>query len=629
MCGIGGIVGRFTGVERGERLAPAMADRLAHRGPDGSGTVRPGDTSLLIHRRLAVIDLPGGAQPMVSAARTLWIAANGEIYNHRQLRTELERQGAVFATQSDTEVILHLYEREGAESFRKLIGMFAFALWDEPAQKLLLVRDAFGMKPLCYAVLPGRLAFASEAKALLAHPDVPRDVDAQAVHDSLNLRFVPSPLTLWRAIRRLEPGQMLEYRVDDEPRLTPWLVPPAATPGVALDTALAAAVERHLVSDVPVGVLLSGGLDSNALLATAARQGRALPAFTLGFGDKTDEVEAARESATHFGAPFASVMIDPAAAARDYEAALWHMEEPRVNILQGYALARFVAPRVKVALSGMGGDELTGGYHTHRWFSLLYAGGARPVVPGAGTLRAGLRAVNAALGPRTDLAGRGLDLLLSAGDPARAWATLRNAWDHQPSRRAEIYGSREPTGLLPVSRHFAPLFRDQPPLAAVFAVEQRFKLADDFLAAEDRMSMAHGLEVRAPFLDPALVGWARALPESRHVALGRGKVAYRAELLRSGLLPGFIARRAKWGFSIDPVRQYERTLKPLVESVLTRDALERIAPVSPDYARQLLALPAGRTLRWHRFFLWMLAGFVLWHRLFIEGDGERPGAVTA
>lgn len=613
-----------------------MLRRLAHRGPDGEGLEVREAGAVLAHTRLAVIDPPGGSQPMANDDGTVWIVYNGEVYNFRELRDALAARGARFRTRSDTEVVLRLYEMEGLRGLARLSGMYAFAIWDEPRRRLLLARDPWGMKPLHYFYDGERIVFASEIKAVLADPAVPRARDLAAFHDFLNLRFVPAPATLLKDVRRVRAGHLLLWergsvREERFTSLPAWRAEEVPRSSSACEELirrrLAEAVERHLVSDVPLGAYLSGGLDSTSVVALALRAGASpLPTFTLGFGDASDETDDARAAAAELGTVHHEETLDAGAIFSDYARAVWHVEEPQVNILQSFRVAALARRSVKVVLSGLGGDELFGGYHTHRWMAYLRcaAGIAAAARGGLARARQMLAAWQRPFGPRLDLPRRGLQLLLAAGEPAAAWAILRNCFDEDPAMLRAVYGPR-PADLPPVLRHVAPIFADRDPLEATFDAEIALKLEGDFLAGEDRTSMAHGLEVRMPFLDLAFAKTARSLPLASHVALGRGKALYRRAV--RPLLPRAVRDKKKWGFSFDPIAQWDRAIAPYVRSRLDADGLERIAPVDPAYVRRLLDLPAGRTLRWHRFFLWMLAGYVDWHRFFIEG-GAAPEATS-
>lgn len=624
MCGIAGIISSSPLEADDRRAGQKMIQALRHRGPDGEGTTERSTNSahlLLLHTRLAIIDLVTGQQPMSNEDATLWISFNGEIFNYRELRLFLEKKGHRFRTHSDTETILHLYEEEGIKGFLRLRGMFAFALWDEKQETLLLLRDTFGIKPLHYAVLSHRLLFASEAKALLLHPAVPREIDRQAFHDLLNLRFVPSPQTLWKHIRRVQPGELLLWKHGRLTRRECLTLPPFRPTHYSFSEAaqefqslFQKAVERHLVADVPVGVYLSGGTDSTAIALFSSSTPRPPEmAFTLGFGDERDEVEDARTIADRLGLRFLSTTLPPNSLS-EYPDALRHVEEPQVNILQSFQIAAVASAHVKVVLSGLGGDELFGGYHSHRWMHYLsrFTPLSKHFEGTLARLRRLLSRSQSPFSPRGDLARRGCQLLLAAGRPEEAWGILRNVWDEDPAFRRLVY--YEPDRFAPALRHLHQTFADRPPLEAAFDADFRFKLSDDYLAGEDRTSMAHGLEVRPPFLDLDLVAFVRTLPVEWHVSRGLGKSFLRRSLSR--ILPDATLRKPKWGFTFAVDLQWERSIRPYVQSRLIDEFLPLLEPVRPDYIRKILDLPPSRQYNWHRFFLWMLAGFVDWYRIF-------------
>lgn len=596
MCGLSGF---FSATPLEPAAETVRLDRmraaLAHRGPDGSG-IEIFDRAALVHNRLAIIDLAGGHQPLYGAAGTC-IVFNGEIYNYRELRARLPDYP--FRTRSDTEVIVALYEREGLTGFRHLRGMYAFALWD--GRRGVLVRDPAGIKPLFYAVQGDRLLFASEAKAILAHGGGPARLDPAALHLMLNFRYVAGDASLFAGITQVPPGTVLVWTPERLERLP--LAEPDGAPPDDIDTALAAAVQSHLVADVPLGCYLSGGIDS-ALVARHACYHAQIEGFTLEVGDDPREADHAAETARWLGIPDhrqAFAIADPVALHR---ALAWHLETPKVNALQGAMLAEFTARRVKVALSGLGGDELFYGYNAHR--ILWLAQQARRLLPGASN-----RWLAALLRPLTGNAvwsepRRAAEMLAALPDWARVYGVLRNVWDSMALRRL-IYGERMLDAALPdafawLARHFSA----EPDAATAMArFEFGHKLVNDLLWQEDRVSMRVGLEVRVPFLDRELTRCVRRL--SRRALMPAGRKKYRLKAHARAQLPDFILRRPKSGFQLDITAAAHGVLKPVFDEYLSEERLRHHRLFNPGFVRAVRAEPVRQGLRWHYFLLYLMA----------------------
>jgi asparagine synthase (glutamine-hydrolysing) len=632
MCGFAGMCGPAAN----SQLADKMLQSILHRGPDGSAMHEDAQI-VLAHCRLSVIDLETGDQPMTNEDRSIWVAYNGEIYNFRELRKELEQLGYRFRTTSDTEVLVHGYHAWQDKLLPRLDGMFAFAIWDAPARRLLLARDAIGIKPLHYHFDGATLRFASEIKALLQDPALPRQVDFQSLHWFLNLRFIPSERTLFEGIHRLLPGHALVFQggtienkryVDLTPAPDKNLTEPECLDGIRHH--LREAVRRQIISDVPLGAYLSGGLDSSAIVAMMSELGVGpIRTFSVGFNEPTDELDDARLVAKHFGTEHHELSLQPD-PLREYPRVIWAAEEPKENILQGYLLAEFARRGVKVALSGLGGDELFAGYHLHRYL--------RPADPLHGLVPRGVRrCLNEPLGRlitrmqqktgmlRLDEYRRGLELLLSIGDPSRYYLILRNVWDHHPSAFAQLYGPAwEGRELAGTDTQFARYFQPEIGTATEQALwaEMNTKLVDDFLMNEDRTSMAHGLEVRVPFLDRDLVRFGMSIPIQLRMRRGRMKALFRKAM--APLLPEETLRKKKWGFSFNPYYQFQKDLKRVAERVLTRERVEETGWFNYAFLQAILRHPPHPRLRWHYFMLWLALGLEIWRRMFIDGDVENP-----
>ncbi len=648
MCGIAGFVGGDAEVAG---IIDRMASVIGHRGPDDEGALA-GPGFALGHRRLAIIDLAGGHQPMVNADRTLAIVFNGEIYNYRQLMAELKQRGHRFSTNSDTEVILHLYEEEGPDCPRHLHGMFAFAVVDLRKQVLFLARDRLGKKPLYLWQDGGRLAFASEIKALLAFPGVPREPDLVAIDGYLSMRYVPGPRTMFKGIRKLPPGGWLRWRAGAVETGRYWSLPPIdRTAGGSdrefqetFDRLFSDAVDLRLVSDVPVGAFLSGGLDSSCIVAAMARRvDGPLHTFSVGFDWSGDETTEAAATARLFGCQHHEVICRPEDMGLLPEI-VWHSDQPLGDAIAvpAYLLAREASQHVKVVLSGDGADESLAGYMFHRVIALGHA--IRRAVPPAlldGVVAPAVAALPAGLLGRlfdypAELGEAGKAKLLAylaalrIDDPTanyRLLISMMDAYDkdglYTDGFRAGIAGEAawETPAPSPGEGYLDRL------LAAQFTDW----LPDNILARLDKMTMAHGLEARTPYLDHRLVEFLRAVPD--HLKLGRlggNKVLLRRWAER--MMPRATAWRRKRPFYI-PVENYlgHPVFRGLVEETLSPTQVARRGYFRPAAVAGMVGgLRRGEFLGIKRVVA--LVMLELWHNMFIDGPTpvfERPAARVA
>ena len=605
-----------------------MTDRLAHRGPDASGVEDLGPV-VLGHRRLSVIDVSEtNNQPLFDIAHTVAIAFNGEIYNFREIRAELERSGAHFRTQGDTEVVVEAYKRWGDDCLLRFNGMFAFALWDIRRQRLLLARDRAGEKPLFYAELPGGgLAFASEPRALRAHPQVGREVDPIGLAHYMTLNYTLGRHTLLRGVRRLPPGHCLSLEAGRSPVLRRYWDLAAVfrdkTPFVsAVDAAeqllalMDDAVRIRLVSDVPLGAFLSGGVDSSAIAAAMAR---ALPAsqvhtFSMGFGEPSfDEVDSARAVAAHLGLDHKDEIIG-SNVEKILQALVTAADEPLADtsVIPTYLLAEFSRGYVTVVLSGDGGDECFAGYETNVADRLHHVLGWLP-----GGLARGMSQVADALLPVTfskvslDYKIRHFLKALHLDFP-RAHASWRNIFS--PSERAEVMQSwwREVEGDVEADcfAEFEPHFAE---VASCHFVDQasyvdiKTWLPDDILVKVDRATMAHSLEARAPLLDHRLIEFAASLPPEWKLRGLRKKHLFKESL--RGRLPDWVLDRKKEGFNSPMTKWLAGPLRPLAQDALHSTALEEW--VRPDAIERLWREQDAR-IRDNSLKLFGLICFSLW-----------------
>jgi asparagine synthase (glutamine-hydrolysing) len=597
-----------------------MTASLEHRGPDSDGLMIDGPAGLGV-RRLSIIDLLGGDQPISNEDGTIHVVQNGEIYNYRELRGRLRRAGHRFATESDTEVLVHLYEERGPAFVEELRGMFAIALWDARAQRLLLARDRFGIKPLFYSVGRGRLTFASELKALIRDPRFSREIDPEALQAYLAFNSIPAPLTIFRAARKLPAGAHLICEggtVDVRTYARPRPVreedvrrePEPELAGELLER-LRDSVRAHLVADVPVGVLLSGGVDSAALTALAAEGGAGrISTFSIGFEESSfNELERARQIARRYDTDHHELVVRPD-AARLLPKIVEAFDEPFADssALPTYLVSELASGTVKVALSGEGGDELFGGYYTYV---------ADLLAPRLGPLARVLRPLAEAL-PSSD---RKASFDYRAKRFARA-AHLpplerHHGWKEifSPEMRSELSlrpSSADPVGVL--RRRYAETEGSQE-LARLQDVDLGVYLVDDLLVKTDRASMAHSLEARVPFLDPVVAELALATPTRANVRGFSKKRLLRQAV--SPLLPREIVRGRKQGFSAPVAAWLRGELEPFAREVLAPDEIARQGQLDPAAVNRVLDSHVARREDLSRQ-IWGLLCFTLWYDRFVQ-----------
>ena len=624
MCGICGLVS-LDGSPVDAGPLEAMNETLVHRGPDAAGTLVDGPVAVA-SRRLSIIDIAGGDQPIGNEDGSVQVVQNGEIYNHLELRAVLERQGHVFHTASDTEALVHLYEERGPGFVRELRGMFAIALWDSKRRRLVLARDPFGIKPLYYSVTGGTLAFASELKAL------PRgEVDLDALEAFLAFNSIPAPLSIWKGTYKLPAGYTLVWNGEREPVVERFARPAPASAdelrtedenelAEELRARLRDSVRAHLIADVPVGVLLSGGVDSGALAALAALEsGERVQTFSIGFDEGSfDELAGARKVAERYDTDHHELTVRPDAAELLPKLAV-AFDEPFADssALPTYLVSELAARHVKVALSGEGGDELFGGYYTYVADLLAprigpLAGVARPLVE-----RLPSSSAKASLDYRAKRFVRAAHL--PPLERHHAWKEIFSAEARAALLAPGRQGSTDP---LAVYRERYAETHGAEELARLQDVDLGIYLVDDLLVKTDRASMAHSLEARVPFLDPVVATLALALPTRLKV---RGFSKKR--LLRKAvapLLPHSVVYGRKRGFSIPAAAWLRGPLVPFAREVLSADTLRRQGFFRPETVARLLDdHVAGREDLSRQ--LWGLLTFTLWH----EQVAARPAAVAA
>jgi asparagine synthase (glutamine-hydrolysing) len=632
MCGIVGILKFNLHETMNDVRVKRMRDVLWHRGPDDQGLMVVGNVGLG-HRRLSIIDLAGGHQPMANSDRTVWITYNGEVYNFRELRTDLELRGYTFTTKSDTEVVLRAYEAFGEACVERLQGMFAFAIWDQRRRKLFLARDRLGIKPLYYAATDSEFLFASEIKAILAADSIPPAFNRKILPEFLATRFVAGAETFFQGIRKLLPGYTLSWSPADGFQERRYWRPP-----LALDDSTATleerarevreqlegAVRRHLVSDVPIGLFLSGGIDSSGLAAIMASMvDEPIRTFAVGFNDPgSNELGYARLSAKSVGAEHREVITSPSEFFQALPHLIWHEDEPIAfpSSIPLYFVSRLAREHVKVVMTGEGADELFLGYNRYRvtaWNERL-GRAYRATVPNP--IRGGVRRLVSRLPRSVRRYSERTFLALAPG--ARGlfyenFAVFPEFFQQHLLRDPELLTARDPyaEGL----RYY-----QEVPAGTL----ERMGHADlqtylvELLMKQDQMSMAASIESRVPFLDHKLVEYVAAMPGRYKLRGWQTKAVLRVAL--RDLVPPEILTRRKMGFPVPVARWFRDRFWPIVEEfVLAPRALER-GLFDPSFTRRL-AEEHRRGVWDHGDRLWLLMNLEIWQRIFLEG--EPPEAV--
>ncbi len=618
MCGICGYLGFDD-----PALLQKMTEALAHRGPDDAGTFASAGVGLG-HRRLSIIDLSAAArQPMANEDGTVWVTFNGEIYNFGDLRPELEAAGHRFQSRTDTEVLVHGYEAWGAEGLLdRLRGMFALALWDARNRTLLLARDPLGKKPLFYARTARGLVFASEPKALYLDPALDRTLDRAALRKYLFYGYVPAPASLHPGLRKVRPGHYLLLR-GGETAERPYWGPPApgsaATPPALpeavdrLEALLGRAVERRLISDVPLGIFLSGGLDSSIIAAVAARRaGGRVRTFAIGFTETSyDESGHARRVARHIDAEHTEETLTPVRLLDVIPTLAQMVDEPMADasIIPTYLLSQMARRHVTVALGGDGGDELFAGYPTYLGHQVADVYDRLPASLRHLVIRPLSELLPARFGNYTlDYMAR--KFVEASGEPP---AIRHHLWMRyfSPAEIGRVLGEPLPAEgdlYTDIAGHLSGL----PPtdsVATALHLNLKLYMQDCILVKVDRASMATSLEVRSPFLDRDVVDFVVPLPLRLKLRRGGGKVLLRA--LAERYLPGSIVHRRKQGFTVPVGEWFRGPLRPLLQDALAPARLERQGVFNPTPVAELIAEhEAGRRNRWKE--LWALLVFQLW-----------------
>lgn len=616
-----------------------MNDSIRHRGPDDEGYYQDAQASLAM-RRLSIIDLHTGQQPISNETGDVWVVYNGEIYNFKEVRTELERRSHTFKTKTDTEIIVHAYEEYGDDCVKRFNGMFAISLWDARQRRLFLARDRVGIKPLYYWAGQDKLVFASELKALILHPDVPRQTNLAALDLFLTLEYIPAPHTIFEGIFKLLPGHTLTLENGDVKIHQYWDVPyqpvsqSEAECAETLSGLINEAVRMRLISDVPLGAFLSGGIDSSTIVGYMSRNmSEPVQTFSIGFEDDTyDELPYANAVAKHFGTNHHVEVLKPDIVSL-VEHLVPHHDEPfaDTSIFPTYLVSKLASQKVKVVLSGDGGDELFAGYDTYiaakldRYYGRLPGALRQHVLPKFAEWLPPQPAKKGLINKvKRMVEGGALDPSLQH----TRWMMFLNSAEKDVLYRSDLRATLNDdlaadyfSGYFGKANRFDILAQQQ-------YVDIKTYLADDILTKVDRMSMAVSIEARVPLLDYHIVEFAMNLPPHMKLNGSRTKSILRNAVKR--LVPDLVLEKPKQGFSI-PMKHWLRgSLKPMMHDLLSKDSLHRLGYFDHQVVLKWMQEHLdGRANYSHR--LWSLMVFEMWHRsaqrvqptsVFTENEGK-------
>ena len=626
MCGITGFV-RNDGKPVDEALLARMNEAIRHRGPDEDGFYVNGSVGMAM-RRLAIIDLKGGQQPIHNQDRTAWIVFNGEIYNYLELREKLEKLGHTFYTNSDTEAIVHAYDQYGADCPKHLRGMFAFAIWNERDQELFLARDRVGKKPLNYALVNGQLIFASEFSALLLHPEVSRDIEPEALDYYLSFMCIPAPLTAYRAIRKLEPGHWLRWRKGEievqrywQPDFTKKIDIGEEEAGERTVAILRDAVKVRLMSEVPLGAFLSGGIDSSAVVALMAQESsERVKTFSIGFDEQDfSELHHARRIAEHVGADHHEFIVRPD-AVEVLPMLVDHYGEPYADssAVPTYYVAKETRKHVTVALNGDGGDESFAGYERYVAMGLTEKYRRVPSFLRESVIKETVNLIPTS--PTKRSMARSVKRLLDGVSRPRVdrytyWVSVFNDETKKP-----LYSDffREQTQLADPAGLLGTWFKRANGIGIVDAMlltDQMTYLPNDLLVKVDIATMAVSLEARSPFLDHQVIEFAASLPEK--LKMRRLTTKYLLKKVLRKLIPSENLDRRKMGFGVPIGHWFRGKMQPFLREVILSDKAMRRGLFKPEAVRQLVELHT-RGERDYSHQLWTLLMLELWFNRFID-----------
>jgi len=629
MCGIIGF--NFDD----KHLAKRMCDVIIHRGPDDEGYYSNDDITLG-HRRLSIIDLKTGHQPIFNEDDSIVVIFNGEIYNFQELRNDLEKKGHKFKTATDTEIIVHAYEEFGYDCIKLFNGMFAFALYDSNNKALFLGRDRCGIKPLHYVFLDdGTFIFSSEIKSILQYKRIKAILEPVALHYLINLRYIPREYTMFKGIKRLLPAHYLihhenkitikkywEPTISVEDRPEDYYVK-------TLKKLLDLSIRRHLVSDVPVGIFLSGGIDSSSIVALASQfVEEPLKTFCMGFGMVNDEIKDARYVADLFNTDHKELIVDKS-LLKDYPKMIWFADEPKRNLYPFY-IAEMVSKHVKTALGGLGGDELFGGYIFKYDFikgieeirkKTMFETKRNISVFADKLISFQTRYGNIIDDEHLDY----LETIRSINSNEELYLitqTQDKVFDKEYLER--IYGEKLLRENLPAIRDlYNPYFRDARQFVEqVMLADFSIKLTDDFLLVDDRMTMANSLESRVPLLDKELVDFSFTIPVQYKTSDPNGKYIFKKAM--KDILPKEVLKKEKRGFASGIYEPYLKEGRELAMQLLPEGRLVQQGYLKKDYINKILNSIPNPKLTLHYGVIWNMLMAEIWHGIYIDGDALRP-----
>jgi asparagine synthase (glutamine-hydrolysing) len=622
MCGICGVVDLNSSECVNSEIIRHMCQSLTHRGPDDEGYYEKDGISLGM-RRLSIIDIVQGHQPISNEDKTIWIVFNGEIYNFQELKLNLEKTGHIFSTSSDTEVIVHLYEELGIGCVNHLNGMFAFAIWDQKKRQIFIARDHLGIKPLFYCYQKNRLIFGSEIKAILEFPHIEQEIDLKALDQFLSIEYILAPRTIYTGIKKLPPGHFLIFNDRGLYIKRYWEVNAAP---IHLDRSsyieqarslLSDAIKKQMVSDVPLGAFLSGGIDSSSVVAYMSQASvEPIQTFSVGFEDTTyNELPYSREVASRFGTRHHEEILFP-----DIQSLLvklvTHFDEPfgDFSIFPTYLVSTVARKYVKVALSGDGGDEVFGGYDTYLANSMDHIYKRLP-----GFIRSNLLPrIMDSIPPRPVKKGvinKAKRMVEGASlDPCLQhvrWMIFANQKTRENMYHPDFFNALDEWSILPVFSDYFDQAKDFSPLAQQQYVDIKTYLADDILVKVDRMSMATSLETRVPLLDYRLVEFALNIPDGLKIARGKTKIILREAVQH--LLPSKVLKKPKEGFSI-PLKDWLRgPLKPVMMDLIGPESIRRQGYFNHETVSKMIEDHMNQRAN-HSHRLWALMVFEIWRQ---------------